>query len=284
MSTTKPKSKRQLAEDALEAFREGRWEDVVALNREVIERDPKDAEAFNRIGRAQLALGDLQGAYESYTRALKADPANLIARRNLQRLDQLRQGKGKAPTTATTDLPRHGVFVEEIGRTWVDELVNPTDARELAGIYAGTSLKLEKAGDRLVVVTQDGRRLGEIDAKTAERLLEMIAAGNIYEVYALGLSGKSLRVIVREVYRDPKVADRVSFPRQVAATRAYLKERDLLRAQDESDFLHDEEDEELEEADISPTEPGEDEEGGSSESQLPDDVNVIISDEEEPVI
>jgi hypothetical protein len=50
-------------------------------------------------------------------------------------------------------------------------------------------------------------------------------------------------VILREVYRDPRNGNLVSFPRQVSATRAYLRERDSLRARDESEFiLHDDDD------------------------------------------
>mgnify|MGYP001140973751 CR=1 FL=1 len=54
-------------------------------------------------------------------------------------------------------------------------------------------------------------------------------------------SGRSveeeIRVILREVYRDPGNGNLVSFPRQVSATRAYLRERDSLRARDESEFI-----------------------------------------------
>jgi len=64
-----------------------------------------------------------------------------------------------------------------------------------------------------------------------------MANGNQYEVYALGISSRSLRVILREVYRDLRNGALVSFPRQVSATRAYLRERDSLRARDESEFI-----------------------------------------------
>jgi len=58
------------------------------------------------------------------------------------------------------------------------------------------------------------------------------------------LTGHTLRTIMREIFRDPSVATTVSFPRQITS-RAYLRDRDLLRQRDEADFfLFDEEDDE----------------------------------------
>jgi hypothetical protein len=67
-------------------------------------------------------------------------------------------------------------------------------------------------------------------------------------VYALGPSAASIRVILREVHHDPSLVGQISFPRQIAATRKYLRERDDLRRRDEADFYLD--DEETEEEDL----------------------------------
>ena len=71
--------------------------EAVTLNEQILERFQKDAEAYNRLGRAKLALGKLEEAKDAYSKALRADPANLIARRNLQRLESLRGHSGRAP-------------------------------------------------------------------------------------------------------------------------------------------------------------------------------------------
>ena len=252
MSQTRPQTRRQLVEEARQATLDGRWDEAIELNRQIVERSPRDAEAHNRIGRALLERKQYGPAAEAYSSALRADPANLIARRNLQRLETLRHRStengvalGGNDDTAATVMPRPGVFIEEIGKTWVDQLVNPVAPETLAEVLPSEQLRLDVQGDRLVVSRGDGRRLGEIDAKTAERVIGLIAGGNRYEVYALGLSGQSLRVILREVYREPAQAAKVSFPRQITS-RAYLRERDLLRQRDEADFflLDDDDDEE----------------------------------------
>jgi len=234
--TTKPATRKQIAEDARQAALAGDWTGAIALNQQLLERSPRDAEAYNRIGRAHLEQGNYSEAIEAYTQALKIDKANIIARRNLQRLELLRKTAGDEHPTAAT-APRTAVFIEEVGRTWVDELINPVDLERLALISPSEQLQLEATDGVLYVTTVDGERLGQVEEKTAERIVQLMQNGNQYEVYALGISSRSLRVILREVYRDPGNGNLVSFPRQVSATRAYLRERDSLRARDESEFI-----------------------------------------------
>lgn len=288
MTETKPRSRRQVIEEARLAALGGEWERAIELNQELIERTPRDADAYNRLGRALLELGRLSAAYDAYSGALKIDPANMIARRNLQRLELLRRGhvseeQPSEQTEPTPTIPRTNVFIEEVGKTWVDELVNPAALEHLANVSSGEHLQLTVEGERLVVTRQNGERLGEIEAKTAERLLELIAGGNRYEVYALGLSSTSLRVILREVFRSPNLANRVSFPRQISYTRAYLRERDQLRQRDEADFLFsDEDEEEIDEEEAGALSPDE-ETAGETEPDAFEEDAVVVEEEEPPI-
>ncbi|MDP9363317.1 MAG: tetratricopeptide repeat protein [Chloroflexota bacterium] len=286
MRQPKTQTRRQLVEDARRAALDARWSEAVELNQQIIERTPRDAEAHNRLGRALLALERVTPAIEAYSSALRADPANMIARRNLQRLEMLRHRPRAEPSKAgdaegdVSVMPRTAVFIEEVGKTWVDELVNPVAPEELAEILPAEQLQLEVEDGRLVVLRQDGHRLGEIEAKTAERVIGLIAGGNRYEVYALGLSSQSLRVILREVYRAPGLATTISFPRQITS-RAYMRERDLLRQRDEADFflLDDDDDED----DAGPAE-SEEEETTEPDGDTFIEETVVSSDEEEPSI
>jgi tetratricopeptide (TPR) repeat protein len=248
MPEAKQKIRRQVIEEARRAALEGNWDAAIEINKELIARDPKDSAAYNRLGRAYLERRDYTTAYEAYSDALKSDPANLISRRNLQRLEHLRSAKESGQNAPATVFPRTLVFIEEVGKTWVDELVNPEPMAELAEIYAGQKLELVPEGNRLAVHDSSGRRIGEIEAKTAARVIQLRAGGNVYEVYALGPSTASIRIILREVHHDPELLGQISFPRQIAATRKYLRERDDLRRRDVDDFYL--EDEEVEEEDL----------------------------------
>ena len=282
MSTKSASStRRQLIEDARRIALEGGWEDAIALNLQLVEKAPKDAEAYNRIGRAHLSLGRLIEAREAYQSALRADPANLIARRNLQRLEALARRGATLRDASTIAMPGTNVFIEEVGKTWVDELVNPVSAEELAEVFPGEQALLAIEEGRLVVTRPDGRRLGEIETKTADRVMQMMATGNRYEAYSIGISGQSLRVILREVYRDPQNATKVSFPRQITS-RAYLRERDLLRARDEADFfLLDDDDDEGDDA--ASVESEEEEPADTDNDTFVEDTVTVVEDDESAI-
>ncbi|MEZ4500190.1 MAG: hypothetical protein R2839_08960 [Thermomicrobiales bacterium] len=180
------------------------------------------------------------------------------------------------------------MFIQEVGKTWVTELTNPVATSTLAGIYAGQQLELLIVEGRLLITLPGGERVGEIEHRTAERVIELMGGGNIYEAYALGLTTESLRVILREVFRDPSQAGRISFPRQIQETRAYLRERDILRQRDEADFYVDDF-EDLEADDdthIKAAVEGEDEDGRDRDEggEAEGDLDVVHEDEDADTI
>lgn len=247
----KPMTKKQLNQLALEASLESRWEDALKVNDEILERFPREAEALNRKGRALIQLRQLSAARDAYSEALKADPANMIARRNLQRLEMLynrTEGQPEGQKIAETTIPRSMVFVEEIGKTWVDELANPAEPGQLAEVSPGDKLQLKVEGEHLLVLSGDGVHLGEIETRIANRVIRLIAGGNEFEAYALGMSARSLRIILRETFRHQDNERIMTFPRQIRGTQDLMREREQLSLREEADFDFggEAEDEELE--------------------------------------
>lgn len=246
-------TKRQLVAEAQTAALEGRWQEALELNDKLIERFPRDADARNRKGRALIELRQLNAARDAYSESLKADPANMIARRNLQRLEMLynrSEGLPEGEAMTKSAIPRANVFIEEIGKTWVDELANPADLGQLAEVSPGEQLSLDVVDSRVTVLSGRGAVLGEVDSRIAQRIAELMQSGNRYEVFALGVSSQSLRVIIREVYKDPSVGSRISFPRQNRATQVLMRERELLFQREEGDFVFSDEDEEALDDDV----------------------------------
>ena len=76
----------QLSEEAVELAMRGRWEEAVVVNKDIIERFPGDVSAYNRLGKAELELGELSQAKEAYSKALQIEPTNIIAKKNIARL------------------------------------------------------------------------------------------------------------------------------------------------------------------------------------------------------
>jgi len=287
---TKPKgksTKRQMIAEAQTAAAEGRWEESLAINDRIIERFPREAEALNRKGRALIELRQLGLARDAYAEALKADPANMIARRNLQRLEMLynrADGTLEGAQTAHTILPKANTFIEEVGKTWVDELANPADLSHLAEVSPGEQLQIVVEDGKVFLVSDDGLRLGEVGAPIGQRMADLMEGGNRYEAYALGISSQSLRGIIREMYKDPAQVTKLSFPEQVRKTQELMRERELLFQREEGDFLFgDDDDGETDDDGASPTleaDADDDDEAEPDASEYVDD-SVNSDDDEE---
>ncbi len=275
-------TRKQLIEHALEASLESRWEDAIETNDEILKRFPRDAEAMNRKGRALIELRRLNEAREVYSEALKADPANMIARRNLQRLETLYQrdeGQPEGEKIADTTIPRSTVFVEEIGKTWIDELANPAPAGQLAEVSPGDQVQLKIDGQRVLVYSNDNVQLGELDMRIAARVIRLTEAGNEFEAYALGMSANSLRIILRETFRHPDNERIMTFPRQPRPTQDLLREREQLSLREEADFDFGEEDD-VEEEEVDEEEDVEDEPDEEAAAYV-DNASVSDTDDDE---
>jgi tetratricopeptide (TPR) repeat protein len=276
--------KRQLVADAILAATEGRWSDALSLNDQMLERFPRDSEALNRKGRALIELRQLESARSAYHDALKSDPANMIARRNLQRLEMLynrTEGSAEGSARESSPLPRANVFVEEIGKTWVDELANPADLTRLAEVSPGDQLVIEAVDGKVYIRSVDGLALGEVGSPVSERMAQLIAGGNRYEAFALGISSHSLRIIIREIYKHPAQATEISFKEQARKTQDLMRERELLSLRDEGDFIFGDDEDESDEDTSDNDDDMEDEEPDPDAAAYVDDA-VTSGDDEEP--
>jgi tetratricopeptide (TPR) repeat protein len=249
-TNSRSKAVRMMAERARKLAMAGRWTEAIEVNKELVERSPRDVDALNRLGKSYFELGQYRSAYDAYHAATEADPANIIARRSLERLEQMRDLEEPAPDHPTSVPPaRYGVFVEEAGKTYVDELIDPAPVTVLRTVSAGEKLNINIDGERVVLTDAAGVYVGGLAPRIARRLIWLIQEfGNQYEVFVTANAGDSVRIILREAYRNPEMGERVSFPNQgkVAVPRAYLRDARLFRADEEGMLIGGDEDEDLE--------------------------------------
>src|SRR4051794_10796611 len=141
---------------------QNRWREAADVNRTLLKLDPNDADAYNRLGKALLELGQYREAYEAYQKAVELSPTNMIAQKNLQRLVPLiQQGAPVAPAR-----PAHGpnagepirpqTFIEEIGKTGLTPLINIASGPTLLTLTAGDRVELRDDGGVLAVYTDTG--------------------------------------------------------------------------------------------------------------------------------
>jgi len=206
--------KRQSTKRAIALAMAGQWREAIAVNQEIIELFPNDVDASNRLGRAHMELGEYSRAEEAYRRAAEIDPYNSIARKNLQRLSHLAQTAVSSEVTSHKLEPQQ--FIEEVGRAGVIRLQHLAAPQVLARTTAGESLTLKVDGPNLVVESIRGEYLGQVEPMLGQRLIRLMTGGNKYTASVISSSERMVTIIIREVYRHPGQAGRISFPSKVA--------------------------------------------------------------------
>ncbi len=243
--------KRQLAEQAIALAAGGRWADAADTNRRILELGA-EAEAENRLAKSLWELGELGSAREHYQAALALDPTNRIAERNIDRLRTLLVAAGEktVPAQDGSKAPVR-IFVEETGKTGFAFLLDLPDPRKLAQVNPGDAVELAPEGNRLIA-SSNGMRIGVVEPRVAARLLKLIADGNKYSAGVTSLGAVDVRIIIREIYQDPRNYGKVSFPTAAKSTdlRPYTKGT-LVREDEEleEDLEDDIEDEEIDDLD-----------------------------------
>jgi len=231
-----------------------RWEEAAQLNREILDMFPNEVDAFNRLGKALTELGRYGEARDAYAKAVKIDPLNGIATKNLQRLGKLAAEGSAAPPPSPVD-PR--LFIEESGKTTVTQLTDLRRGEATTKLSAGDQLRLERRGSQVVVTDASGGDIGRIEPKLEQDLIRLLDINNQYAVFVTSANDQVVHVIIRETHRSAAMGHRPSFRPSAApeggAVRAYTREGVLryeLEEEEEEEELGEEEEEE--EAEVVP--------------------------------
>jgi len=215
----KLKLKQQRSQEAISLAMLGHWQQAVETNNGILALFPEDVDTHNRLGRAYLELGDYNQSREFYSRALKIDPYNAIARKNLQRLSY---AKETVNNVAASERVEPYQFIEEIGKAGVVSLYDLVGKEVLAKMAAGNRLQLKISGANLTAVNRWGEYLGKVDQQYARRLIKMMNAGNQYSATVVSVAEDAISIIIRETYQDPSQVGRLSFlPKRPEAFRPY---------------------------------------------------------------
>jgi tetratricopeptide (TPR) repeat protein len=230
--------RRQRSKQAIALAMQGRWREAVTANEEIIASFPGDVDAYNRLGRAHIELGEYALAKEAYTKAMELDPYNIIAQKNLQRLSYLRETVGEADDSDRVE-PQQ--FIEETGKTGVVSLNRLAPLAVLAKMGAGDKLYLKVDRKGLNVENGRGEYVGQVESKHGQRLIKLMEGGNRYSAAIVSIGEERVTVIIRETYQDPSQLGQLSFPsRGVEGLRPYLSDKMLRRELEHIETMADE--------------------------------------------
>ena len=202
--------KRQSGRQSITFAMQGRWQEAVTANKAIVENFPTDVNAYNRLGRAYMELGDYSRARAAYEKAGELDSYNSIATKNLSRLSRLGE------KAVSHDGGLHKIepqqFIEEVGKAGVVSLLRLAPPQILAQMVAGEQVNFKVDGSNLLIENDRVEYLGQVGPKHGKRLVKLMEGGNQYSAAIVKASEEVLTVIIREVFQHPSQVGKRSFP------------------------------------------------------------------------
>lgn len=228
-----------LKNQAIQTALKGNWEEAITLNKTLVDENPQDLDALNRLALAFTILGKAKEAKSTYLKVINLDPLNAIALRNLKKL---KEKNGQAPSSNPLKLINNS-FLEEPGKTKVVELINIAQPKITENLRTGQSLELSIKRLK-IFVCEDKQYVGVLPDDIARRLIKFIKAGSVYEAFVKVAGVHRVSVFIKEVKKPTKLKDQPSFTTLSESHLEFEKNNNKIKARLEAQTEKEEEQEE----------------------------------------
>ena len=242
---------RKAIQDAIKLATESRWKEAVVANESILEVFATNVDAYNRLGRAHMELGEYKKAKEAYSKAVELSPHNIIAKKNLGRLALLK-GADVNKKEQRRKLPPNA-FIAEPGKAGVVNLKELAPQPVLVNMAPGEQIYLKIHNQDVVVENDKEEYLGLVEPEHGLRLAKLIKGGNQYIAAIVSLDGDKIKVIIRETFQHPSQTGKLSFhTKMVEVYPAHVKDSLLRHSVGEEEGLEENEYAEAEETETVP--------------------------------
>ncbi len=198
---------------AVSAALDYNWELAIELNKKILKENPNDIETLNRLARAYFETGNITKSRQTYKTVTDLDGFNVIAKKNLNRLNRLASDQ-KTPTLDGDKQNFRELFqklASEPGKTKVVSLVKIGDPILLSKLASGDKLKICPKKHTIELATFENKHVGYLPDDLSFRLLKLIAAGNTYDCCIKSVSQKEVQIILFELTRSKSLSHQPSF-------------------------------------------------------------------------
>ena len=192
---------------AISAALIGNWEEAVRLNTDLLKSHPDNIDALNRLGFANLQIGNASQAKTCFTKVLSLDRYNHIAEKNLNKLSVIK----KKPTNGPREQVHPLTFLEEPGKTKIINCTNVAPTKALSSISSGQEVYLKVKKHVIEIRDEEGTYLAVLPDDISFKLIKYIEGGNQYKAHVKSVSKNSLVVFLREISRGKKFEHQPSF-------------------------------------------------------------------------
>jgi len=194
-----------LRKSAIEAAKNADWQTAINLNQEILDKEPKNLEAMNRLGLAHLKLDQPRLAKKVFKQVIAIDRSNIIANKHLNKI----KNKEKCPDVIFNE---QADFIEEPGKSKIISLHRLCGRAQLAEIKVGQSCFLQAKKRYISVVDDNHKHIGALPEDISFRLSKLISRGNKYSCAVYKVDDKQCCVQLKETLRSKKNAQIQSFP------------------------------------------------------------------------
>lgn len=203
------------------------WEKALEINLKLLKLEPVSTECLNRIAKAHFELGSYSKAKKLYQQVLALDPYNMIAQKNLKRVNSFNSKSKDADNAGGLkpdfpEIPQDGqngngtfispsLFLEEPGVTKTVNLVKVAEPQKLLKLSFGTRINMVPKKRGITVYDSNNNYIGALPDDFAHHLSKLIKGGNKYQAIIKSIKSNGLTVLVREIFRSKKFRNQASF-------------------------------------------------------------------------
>lgn len=240
-----------ITQQSISAALSGNWKEAVDLNEQLIDADPKNIDAYNRLGRAYFELGNLAKSKKAFENTLLADPYNQIAAKFIARIEIIRKKGNKKSSFKILNNQSHiqsssingDLFIEEPGKTKLISLLKVAEPQKLSLLSPGMTVDLVQKNRGISITDCNGNYLGVLPDDLSSHLLSLIKGGNKYQACIKNSKNNSLSILIRETFCSAKFKNQPSFLDHLNNSQTYSSNNIIIQNDDNEDavFIEDEE-------------------------------------------
>ncbi|MFZ5376750.1 MAG: tetratricopeptide repeat protein [Patescibacteria group bacterium] len=194
-----------LQKQAVQAAKNLSWQEAIGVNQEILEIEPNNIAALNRLGVAQMQLGETKQAEKTFQQVMSIDKSNIIAQKHLNNI------KKNQPTNIA-GFSSDNYFIEEPGKTKIVELQRLNGKSVLSKLKIGETCLVNPKNRYISIELSGGERIGTLPDDLSFRLSKLIERGNEYSCIINSCSEKTCLVQIRETKKSKKNEHVQSFP------------------------------------------------------------------------
>ena len=195
---------------AIDAALESRWEEALKINKRIIKLDPQNVDALNRQAKAYMELGKSNLAKKYYSEALKFDPYNPIALKNLKIMKSFKS-KGQNFVHGSNGKLSPSLFLQEPGKSKMVSLLKVAEPQKLSLAFCGMKVGMAIKNRKITIVDGGDNYLGVLPDDINYQMLRLLKGGNKYEIFIKSVRVNGLSIIIKETFRSKRFKNQPSF-------------------------------------------------------------------------